>query len=354
MKKPRVMYILSRYPQISETYIKTEIEAIRDTHDVAVVAQKPADIPFENHHPFTTLSRPEALREAIEDFKPQVLHTHWIHLALLLHELSEQTGVPFTVRTHSFDLLQQGGRRAAIRKLLSGVRQMVPRARQAAALAADDRCLGMLAFPFARPWLEQAGTPSEKLYDCYPVVAYEKFYDTSPNGNGIMNVGACLPKKNMEDFLHVAALVPERPYNLYALGYKVDELAKRAAEIGSPVNFIPPVQPDDMPREYKKHEWLVYTASRAEGTVGWPLAVAEAQASGVGVCLQNVRPDVKDYVGRAGFVFDSPADAARIISRPFPSDLREEGFEQAKRSDIRGHISVLTELWNTVAQRRSV
>ncbi len=99
-----------------------------------------------------------------------------------------------------------------------------------------------------------------------------------------------------------------------------------------------------MPAHYKQHEWLVYTA--AERTVGWPVAVAEAQAAGVGVCMQRVRPDLDDYVGDAGFVFDTIEEAEEIIAEPFPAELRERGFRQAARSDARDHISLLEQLWD--------
>jgi hypothetical protein len=100
-----------------------------------------------------------------------------------------------------------------------------------------------------------------------------------------------------------------------------------------------------MPREYKKHAWLVYTADRALGTVGWPVSIAEAQASGVGVCMPNLRPDLRDYVGPAGFLYDSIGDVARIISKPLPEELRQMGFEHAKKSDIFQHRQMLINLW---------
>ena len=37
MTKPRVTYIVYHYPQISETYIKTEIEAVRDVRCVRLL-----------------------------------------------------------------------------------------------------------------------------------------------------------------------------------------------------------------------------------------------------------------------------------------------------------------------------
>ena len=91
------------------------------------------------------------------------------------------------------------------------------------------------------------------------------------------------------------------------------------------------------PREGLKYPWI--------NTVGWPLSVPEAQASGVGVCIQNIRPDLAEFVGEAGYLVDSMEDAAKIISQPFSNELREMGFAQAKKSDVNGHIGKLEALW---------
>jgi hypothetical protein len=160
-----------------------------------------------------------------------------------------------------------------------------------------------------------------------------------------MNVGACLPKKRMEDFLALAAAVPGRRFDLYALGYRSREIDKRNVEMGEPVHIVPPVEPEEMLAEYKKHAWLVYTADSERGAVGWPMAVAEAQAAGVGVCFPNLRPDLREYVGDAGFLYDSISEVADIIARPFPEEMRRKGFEQAKKSDVALHKTILTDLW---------
>jgi glycosyltransferase involved in cell wall biosynthesis len=161
-----------------------------------------------------------------------------------------------------------------------------------------------------------------------------------------MNMGAVRPKKQMQDFVELARLLPDREFNLYALGYQADQL-KAYNETGEPrVNFIPPVSHDAMPAEYKKHEWLVYTAHPNMKSVGWPMAVAEAQAAGVGVCLAGIRPDLKDYVGEAGYLYTDLQKVKELISGPVPAEMREAGFEQAKKSDVATHIHKLTDLWD--------
>jgi hypothetical protein len=164
-----------------------------------------------------------------------------------------------------------------------------------------------------------------------------------------MNVGACLPKKRMEDFVDLAGMVPGREFNLYAMGYKVESMRRLNEAAGRPVRVIPPVEPECMAAEYKKHAWLVYTAAPEFNTVGWPLAVAESQAAGVGVCVPNLRSDLRDYVGPAGVLYDSIADVADIVSRPPSEDVRQAGFEQAKKSDVADHKRLLTDLWRKAA-----
>lgn len=336
MTKPRVLYLVHEYPQISQTYIRSEIEAVSEDCDLKVIGLTKADIAYKNPMPFLRTDDPVAIREALDAFRPDVLHGHWLYQAPTLayfagyfQEGGASRPVPFTVRAHSFDTL--GAPPAFLRSV--------------APLINSDLCLGLFTFPFTRPLLEKAGIHADKIRDCYPVINYRRFHDRTPNGSAVMNVGACLPKKEMGDFVELARRVPGRQFSLYAMGYEVAAMARLNAAAGDPVRIVPPVDPDEMPAEYKQHEWLVYTAARGMNTVGWPMAVAEAQAAGVGVCMPNLRADLRDYVGPAGFLYDSLSEVVDIVSRPLPSDLRELGFEHARRSDIARHKVELVELW---------
>ncbi len=360
-RKMRVMYLVHGYPATSQTYMKTELEAVWDDYDVRIVTNNPrkVELPFRNHLPYENLTEFGQIVEAVQDFKPDVLHTHWLHQIDFVSALARKTDTPFTLRTHSFDVLSRPKPQKPLGKLLvkTGLRQEPGRKglltapgklRDAVPHVKDDLCLGMIAFPFVRPRLEAAGMPSAKIHDCFPVVNYELFHDRSPNGEAVMNTGAGIAKKRMDDFIRLGSMVPDRQFDLYALGHQVDELARLNEQLGRPVRMVPPVDPDDMLPEYKKHQWCVYTASKEIGTVGWPLTVAEAQAAGVGVCMQNIRPDVRDFVGDGGVVFDSVEEIVDIVSKPVPEEMREKGFEQAKKSDVREHLPVLTDLWGKV------
>jgi glycosyltransferase involved in cell wall biosynthesis len=160
-------------------------------------------------------------------------------------------------------------------------------------------------------------------------------------------MGAALEKKAMGDFLTLANMLPDLTFNLYAIGYGAEQLREENKAINGRCHIYDAVQPEEMPGIYKQHRWLVYTADRMTKNVGWPLAVAEAQAAGVGVCLANIRPDLKDYLGDGGGVlFDDLDDLKGLLPNEVPEDMRERGFEYCWRSDIRRNISQLTDLWD--------
>ena len=334
--RPRVMVIVREYPQISQTYIKNEVETLARDYDLCIIAMDPANVADPEHLPYNTFKFHEQYMEAVRRFKPQLIHCHYLLMVSLVGDLAERCGLSFTVRTHSFDVMETGGD------------HLKPEWRRIRDYIIRDNCLGVLAFPFLRPTLEQFGVPPAKLIDVPPVIDFQRFHDRGPNGRAIMNMGAVRPKKQLEDFVELSRLMPGREFNLYAMGYNVEKLRAYSQERGAPVNFIPPIPHSRMLAEYKKHEWLVYTANADIRSVGWPMAVAEAQAAGVGVCLAGLRPDMQDYVGAAGLLYKDLESVRQLISEPPPAAMREAGFEQARRWDIREQIRKLTDRWQPV------
>ena len=276
----------------------------------------------------TRVQNGDELKSEIDAFKPDVIHGHYLVTTDVLALASEMAGVPFTVRTHSFDVLSNPAD-------VGRWTQFVNR----------SSCLAVLCFPFLRTTLAAAGVDESKLVECWPVVDYRRFYDTSPNGEEVINSGACLPKKNMESYIRLAALVPQRRFNLYPIGYFSEEIADFNRSQGSPVHIHRPVEPYRMAEVYKRNQWLVYSMNPDVPTVGWPLSIAEAQAAGVGVAVQRIRPDIETYVGEAGYVFDTLEEAAEIVASPFSEERRQVGFRHAKRSDVSEHIRLLWDVW---------
>jgi hypothetical protein len=149
----------------------------------------------------------------------------------------------------------------------------------------------------------------------------------------------------MEDFIELGRRVTGMSFDLYAIGHDWQRLVDLNRSAGEPVRVHEPLPFSMMPAIYKRHRWLAYTACPVVKTVGWPMAIAEAQASGTMVCMANIRPDLRECVGDAGFLYDRIDEAASILEQPIDARRREAGFDQARLSDIQRHKHLLTERW---------
>ena len=61
--------------------------------------------------------------------------------------------------------------------------------------------------------------------------------------------------------------------------------------------------------------------------------------------MPKLRPDLREYLGNGGILYDNVEDIAEIVAKPVPEATREEGFELARRSDINVHKQQLLDLW---------
>ena len=63
MKRSRVLYVLKNFPQMSETYIKTEIEAVKEYCDVKIVSTKGGNLPAQKHETYEQVTELAAIGE---------------------------------------------------------------------------------------------------------------------------------------------------------------------------------------------------------------------------------------------------------------------------------------------------
>ncbi|GEM_PF-870137 len=354
--KPRILFLLTRYPQLSETYIKNEIEALKHDYEIKVISFESSNLRFKNQYPYeiikvkgNTMSdeivdEDGKLRHAIEAFRPDILHTHYLNNARLVSTLSRLCNVPFTLRAHSYDVLHSSWRVHGT----SGEYQPSRVARNAVDAINGDNCLGIRTFPYTVDALKLAGVKSKKIRACYPVVDFARFDNRDENEKGLLNVEPCLPKKAVTDFIDLALLAPSYRYSLYGMGHQIKKVTQYNADRNFPVRIFDPLEPEEMPGVYKSHNWLIYTANFKSGNMGWPLAVFEAQAAGMGICIANIHPATADQLGGAGYIYNAIEEIPKIIAEPYPDDMRERGFTNARLADIQRHKYVLTELWDQV------
>ena len=179
-RRPRVLYFIVQYPTFSETYMHEEMQAVAGDVDFKIITYRAARFPRRAPFPYEVIRYDDAclvydplekidrsfgsstqqlflerVGEAIERFQPDVLHAHYFGLTLLLEKLAEDHRIPFTVRTHSMDMLSEPPEKIA-----------------ALCQAANSPwCLRLLAFPAFRNQLIDAGLQPEKVLSCWPVIA---------------------------------------------------------------------------------------------------------------------------------------------------------------------------------------
>lgn len=350
--RPRVLVLLPDLAAARMPAIRTEIASFAEDHEVAVLTLCDGEPKTEAGHE----AQHARIIAGIEAFRPDVLHVHGLTALGQVARLAKATGLPFTIRAHARDSAPLRPRRLGERlvRLLRREPSSLSGAfghnfRQA---MASERCLGVLTLPFARPWLVRAGLPEAKLVDCHPCVNVAAFHDRSPNGDGVLHIAAeapALPKRGVPAILRLAAKVPDRPFSLHATPALADALRARDALIGTGAAIIGRADPAPTVAEYKRHRWLVLTADAQGSLADWPLAIAEAQAAGVGVCMPMLHPDLAAYVGAgAGILYETIDELPAIVSAPVPEEMRERGFLQAMKSDIASHRHRLTDLWDKV------
>lgn len=334
MRTKRLLCLMSAYPTLSQTYKENELRFLAPDFEIMVGSLSPSAGEYKTHMPFRQLATPADMFRLIDEFKPDIIHGHYLNRADTFLAASRYAKTRFTLRTHSFDILGLSQQQIAS---------------HAPAINTDE-CAGILVYPFLIEKLLRSGIKPDKIVPDMPVVNVGRFLDSSPNGRLIMNTGACLPKKALPSYVDLAAQMPERQFVLYPISYNRERLIAYNAAKGSPVDIRETVEPAQMPAIYKECEWLVYTASMELATVGWPMAIAEAQASGVGVLIQHIRPDIEDFLGGAGFTFRTLAEARDILRQPYPAAMRERGFEVSKRCDIATNITKLHRLWGVTIE----
>lgn len=331
----RILLLYNGYPRLSQTYQIDEADEINKKHQVLIYSWawplydvKSDSLPYIFKSPFSDI-------KTIEKFNPEIIHAHYLTNLELCIRLSKKLNIPFTIRSHSFDVLRD-------KKLML----------KYAELANSEYCKGILCFPGFVDIFKQSNFDMNKIKPTYPSLYIKKFINDSPNGHDIMSGGACLPKKNIEEFIQIAKIIKNKYPWKNITYYFVQEdiqytniIKKMNIQNGSPIIFKT-CQNKDMPVEYKKHQWLIYHACPKIKTVGYPLMIAEAQASGVGVLMYNLRPDLKDdYIKDSGYVYDTTNEILDIISNDFSLEKKEIGMKLCYRYDIVSNIKILEDSW---------
>lgn len=363
--KKRILCFTANYPEFSETYMHEEFVALNDEYEILIIAIHASYSPRKNALPFIRIrykdenlfygeldkinldfTNPEQIKfvkkidNIIEQFQPDILHGHYVYYAWLFANIADRYNLPFTIRTHSFDMLDHM------------VERKVPRQNSGFEALKHPMCKAVLAFPEFSKLLESKGINKEKIYSTWPIANIERFYHDIPKEptKKILCSSPCIKKKAHHDFIDLAVKMQGMGYEftLNTKGAFLDEIKAYNKRMGSPVEIYF-TEPENMGQIYKQFDWIVYPSDPKFNRVGLPVSIMEAQASGIGICLQESkgrRSAQEEFLGGAGYLYNTIDEVIIIITNPYPEEMRLIGLENAKKSDIKEHKKMLMGIFN--------
>ena len=215
----RVLYAAANHPQLSEGYLESEIKFVEQAGiEVAVWTKRPPGAPY----PITRKVYDGELSKAESDFKPDIVHFHWLTFA---KEHLAEVNSPVTVRGHSFDY--------DVKRINN--------------LCESEKVKRLFLFPHQAETVNNAKvTPLKVGYD-----SSRYSLELNKNRRQVVRCCAARPMKGLFDFISVAKLCPDFEFNLCVAEVSgaasfIPNLNDFAKKENSPVKIRVSVQPDEM------------------------------------------------------------------------------------------------------------
>ena len=285
----KVLYALWHYPQLSESYVRTEILAVRQL-GVEVEAWSEEDVaaPFLSEVPVHHGS----LRDAVALVKPDIVHTHWLHMSEKYGAELQAAGVPLTVRGHGFEFSPE----------------LVAR------LDKNPTIKAAYIFPH---FASECASLSEKI-KALPVTFNPALYPPSHDKDRrmVMRTGCALPTKDYATFMRIALLCPDHRFVLvlcqaYMKEEYLDEVIALRDQLGAPVEILSNVQHEDVARLMGRAGIYLHT-NGPNSSFGMPISISEAMATGSYIIARRC-PGAVAYIQDAGQFYETAEEAADLI-----------------------------------------
>lgn len=294
-RKPRVLYVLWQYPQLSETYIACEISCmLRWGVHVEVWRERAPAV----SHPSSVQTHDGSLVDAVHRVRPDIIHIHWIGYVERHEKILSQIGLPVTIRLHGFDTTPEN-----LRAVLS-----LPWVR------------ALYGFPNHLRLIGQNNPKLHAVPAAFDTTLFQPCADK--DRQLVLRAGAALPSKDMPFFMELAKRLPEFRFVLAAVTCTevesyVESLRDIHRQMDSPCELLFDIQQEDLAVLMKRAAIYVHTAKppgTEHGTpIGMPTSIAEAMATGSYVLVRDL-PELSAYIADAGTTYRDIDHAAEIIS----------------------------------------
>ncbi|MDO9150182.1 MAG: hypothetical protein Q7U33_02250 [Methylotenera sp.] len=304
----RVLYAVESFPHLTQTYIHTEIEAMRrfGVH-VEVWSSKQPLIPYATDIPVHN----GTFEKAIESVKPHLVHTHWTHMVKRFRDVVAQAGLPLTVRGHHpYDFSQKVNDE----------------------LQSDPVVQGVYMYSRYENKLPIKYTKVLPIDACYDPVLYHS--DNVKDPKLVVRVAPARTVKELDFFIRVAARCPDHRFVL-AAGTTIeltcpDELLEYNKKLGEPVELFIDISYEEVSKLIQKAGIYLYTVKPSE-EYSMPISVSEALGAGCYV-INRASEGAQLHLAGAGVMYESEDDAVRLIKETL--NWEESQWSQEKNKAL--------------------
>lgn len=285
----RVLYAVWHWPQVTEAYVRWELEYMRRRGVEVLVWSENSAVAVPFNHDVPVSRRP--LAETLARFRPHLVHCHWLHSALQWAPTIESFGAAITVRGHGFeygnDLVAQLLAQPAVRAVY-----LFPH--QIETIPAHDKIRSLPAG--FNPDLFGLGPKDRRL---------------------VVRTAAGIATKDLEVLFDVAERRPEFDFRLIvarAVAHEsfVDHLVRENRRRGNLVRMIIDVSHEQAASHVREAGVYLHT-TRTDGPIGNPISIAEAMSAGCFVLARRV-DSLQRYIGPAGAFYDTAEEASQLLA----------------------------------------
>ncbi len=292
----RVLYLLDHYPQVTESYVYSEIEYMQrmGVHIEIWSEHKPVT-PFATDIPIYR----GTLAEAVAAARPDLVHGHWLAAYRFAHEI-EMLGLSMTVRAHGFDFYPEH-------------LQMLNESKSVYAI---------YAFPHFYQKYSGQVRKMKAMTSCFNPQRY--FPGKNKNRKMVLRVAAGLPTKDLHLFFRIAQKCPEHQFVMVIARCRhadrprfVDELIEYNLSLGNPVDLRINLMPEDVAPLMREAGIYLHTHSlpgeECWTPLGMSISISEAMATGAYV-LGRRADEIQAYIGNAGDCYANEDEAAAFVN----------------------------------------
>jgi glycosyltransferase involved in cell wall biosynthesis len=331
----KVLYALWHYPQLSESYIETEIAYMRRRgidvevwSEITPVAPHPVDVPVHRG----------SLKEVLASAKPDIVHIHWLGSFGSYEHVLRKAGLPVTVRAHGFEFTPELASKLNENSLVRAV-FVFP---QHKAALPNFAKLQVACSAFDPTLYRPLNLPKDRRL--------------------VLRVAAGLPTKDFPILFRLAKRLPEFRFVLSVVTCNqheayVAELLRQNEKVGRPVDLRINMSHPAIAALAQKAGIYLHTYDPAGPPYGMPISIAESMACGAYLIARRLPPTAA-YVGEAGDLYDSDAEAEALLRATL--DWSEEQWRGAALRSIdrafrlyvdRLALKPIFDCWQDLAQR---